>query len=881
MPGPETTPLSPGGTAERQIRRRRRPALSCLECRRRKTKCDRNEPCSHCVNGRMKCSFQTFRQGSAPPHQAEPQHGAGISWTSTPTPSSSHHAPAQVNFNAPIGPVADGESRNNSQSRGAIPQTSPAAPGPRRNVPPEAADPNLFWSLLQRVQKLESSSSPTVPGPGQAAAPASASRPGNHSVNVNDLSSTGRDILTRQSGLQHSQVVLDKSRVLRWSHWLGTAKEFTPIIACYTAICGSHGHMGEGGDGRASPFRRPEIAPLVTETGILLQKCKSIARALKTERPSRSLFFPSPNPNSEAALLDPPPRDVSDTMVSLYFDYFESTHRILHAPTFRREYEQFWDGQAKETNIIKIELRLKILLVVGLGFSLYDDKQNPSSHTDATSAAMRPKIHHWIHATQTWLSGPLEKDRLDIQGLQIHCLAIMARQVFSVGGDLVWMTMGSLMHKAMQMGLHRDPKHIPRMSILEAETRRRLWASILEMIAQSSLDSAMPPRISDEEYDTSAPGNFDDDEIDTDGSEDGGGWDRGVRPRSRETFTQTSMQLLLLDSLATRLRILRLLNGLKDELSYLDVPALSSEITDFLRASNKFASRNRKKHPSSGPGTTPFHRALLDYLVRRFLIPLHCPFASIARSNPLFHYSLAVSLDSALALISPSRGPRPAAADADKSNNNNNNNNNSDGDEDDKFAGIMAIGGGLFREGIRYASTVVSLELLAQTEAQARDGTLHSANHVRGREVLKAAVRDTARLSVERIRKGETNVKSHMFLAMILAQADAMEDCGEEDDGDGDGDGDGGMQLRVARSARDSVEFCHELLKERLAAAAGSSCRGGGDGRGGGGDRGDLETQSQMEDTPGLTLTTVDERQEGFDGFDMDLELFLPDAGFS
>ena len=30
------------------VRKRRRPALSCVECRRRKIKCDRNYPCNHC-----------------------------------------------------------------------------------------------------------------------------------------------------------------------------------------------------------------------------------------------------------------------------------------------------------------------------------------------------------------------------------------------------------------------------------------------------------------------------------------------------------------------------------------------------------------------------------------------------------------------------------------------------------------------------------------------------------------------------------------------------------------------------------------------------------------------------------------------------------------
>jgi hypothetical protein len=86
----------------------------------------------------------------------------------------------------------------------------------------------------------------------------------------------------------------------------------------------------------------------------------------------------------------------------------------------------------------------------------------------------RNMVHQWVYAAQTWLSGPLEKDRLNLTGLQVYCLTILARQVFSVGGDLIWISMGSLIHMAIQIGLHRDPKHLPPMSILQAEIRRRL-----------------------------------------------------------------------------------------------------------------------------------------------------------------------------------------------------------------------------------------------------------------------------------------------------------------------------------------------------------------------------------------------------------------------
>ena len=40
-------------------RKRRRPALSCIECRRRKIKCDRNMPCNHCTQSKnAACSYK-------------------------------------------------------------------------------------------------------------------------------------------------------------------------------------------------------------------------------------------------------------------------------------------------------------------------------------------------------------------------------------------------------------------------------------------------------------------------------------------------------------------------------------------------------------------------------------------------------------------------------------------------------------------------------------------------------------------------------------------------------------------------------------------------------------------------------------------------------
>ncbi|KAJ5597966.1 hypothetical protein N7537_008050 [Penicillium hordei] len=308
------------------------------------------------------------------------------------------------------------------------------------------------------------------------------------------------------------------------------------------------------------------------------------------------------------------------------------------------------------------------------------------------------------------------------------------------------------------------------------------------------------------ESDTEAPSNINDDEIDETTTV--------LRPHPKGTYTAASFQILLLDSLPVRLRILHLLTSLNTQISYLDVLALSSELRNASRAYHSFVKENESS------SITPFHQNLLDYLVRRFMIPLHCHFTNKARTNPLFAFSLKVSLETAMTLVSP--------------------------EPDEAFSKLIVNGGGLFREGIWCAMAVIAIELLAQLEAQHIEGTLHrNFDYI---TLLKRFVNDMITLSSERIRHGETNIKGHMFLSMILAKVEAVQagaDC----------------ELSIARSAKDSLEFCHGLLL----AQADSSLLGGPNNTG-------FASGSSLDDGP-----------EGPDsGYDLDLDwdFLLPDAGF-
>jgi hypothetical protein len=182
---------------ERQLRRRRRPALSCFECRRRKIKCDRNDPCAHCVSTRTQCNYKVC--SNEPVIQQQPQQAS--SWNSTSRPlayaTSLLDQPQYISTNRPITEHDNHPSTPRVVAAAGLNDT-PNNFGRNHNAEPD------FQHLLQRIQMLEESSA-SGPTPG--------------------LAESCRDILARQCGLQDSQIFLNKTRIIKWSHWLGTGQE--------------------------------------------------------------------------------------------------------------------------------------------------------------------------------------------------------------------------------------------------------------------------------------------------------------------------------------------------------------------------------------------------------------------------------------------------------------------------------------------------------------------------------------------------------------------------------------------------------------------------------------------------------------------------------
>ncbi|GAW20568.1 hypothetical protein ANO14919_100760 [Xylariales sp. No.14919] len=691
-------------------RQRRRLPRSCEECRRRKVKCDRNHPCSHCVLTKCRCLYNVGQR----PLAGHPERlGRGGSFYDNRLPAE-RSVDTTLDFNlAPRQRLSFDSSSSVFGSAGAEshavshPTSHPAGfPGTNdfeaagftgRARSPKGATPQSKSSSTLEASRAPAPLTPSY-GHGDTAA-----------------------------------LVLNKSRLFGRTHWTNAVHEFKKIASFTRSEARNTAEQVAG-------------PPLKTAIRTLMQQCKQLSRNAKTPRPGRLLSCPEPIVSS---------LETADHLVHLYESNFEDAFRILHKPSFRREYERYKTAPADVADVTILKIQLVIAIGCGLCPELGDAREVYGS------------ARRWLYAAQDWLSAPVEKNRLSLAAIQVHCLLILARQVLSVGGDLSWVAIGTLLRSAVQMGLHRDPKHFPQMSVFQAEMRKRLWATILELNAQASLDSGMPPGISYDDFDTGPPANINDEDIDETTTP--------ATPHNEAAATDASLQRFLLQNLPPRLEMLRRLNGPGSALNDETMSTLSAKLSSACREAS-----SSTLAPTSPPASSRgFRQNMASLLLRRFLLILHRPLAGRIHENALYYRSRKVSFDSAMALLRP-----PSPSDA-------------------AFAHLMRRGGGLFKSCLNHVSLALASELLIEIEEQGP--SLY-------REMLVDAVAEARQRWVERLELGDTNVMLHMKLSIVLSQAGA-----------GAGGEDGGasaalLQQRMAQSAKDSLEMCYGLIKANLGA---------------------------------------------------------------
>ncbi|KAK2035186.1 hypothetical protein LX32DRAFT_633694 [Colletotrichum zoysiae] len=715
----------------RNRRRSQRPTISCTLCHKRKLRCNRAKPCSSCLrsrSGAAGCVYENAitNQPNMPP--AEPLR-------------------EQSRVQSSNGPLAMDKTNQNRQD------------SQLQSLTPYGSDVSRSSSTIHPSSHSHYQQSPApAPWPSPSLAPA----PGADSdmeVISSRLGGTIHILSLRDASSSHNgpQPIANslslKTRLLGQSHWaVSTAHLVRDII---------------------TTLGRCEGAPDTTWAGI--EKCKSLARHIKARR---APAWPS-SPTSKL-----PPKDVADALVDNYLRTTESIYRILHLPTFRKEYEALWATSTPPDPGFLTQLKL----VLAIGAVIYDDH-----------FSLRKYAICWVYEAQVWLAGPNFKHQLNIQSFQNNLLLLFAQERVGVSSDSMWISSGTLLRKAMQMGLHTDPSRLPIRSAYAAEMRRRLWNTVIEVNLQASLTSGGAPLISLSDFNTTPPGNFDDEQLEAD----------GAICKSPTTFTQVSIAIALRQTFPHRLAVVKFLNDLHNSPgTYEEALRLDAELREAYRG----LSRNLRAAYSSSSSSSSRHAhsemQLTDFLMHRYIVSLHAPYFGPALSHSTaYAYSQKAVVEFSLRLwraafpsLTPPHGTSQPSSNRDTV----------DGESD--IPRLASCSSGFYPTVTFHAALLIALELRSQLQEEDQYcilGPTHLRLH------LLSVLEDARAWCLRVIEAGETNVKGYLLMSLLAAQVDGMTRGLKGDEVVGE----------LVKAVAGVEERCLPML-ERMAEAVGSDTTG-------------------------------------------------------
>jgi hypothetical protein len=179
-----------------------------------------------------------------------------------------------------------------------------------------------------------------------------------------------------------------------------------------------------------------------------------------------------------------PDRSTVDKVIKEYFDTFETSYRILHAPEFYARYRSYWDAaRAPDSEMDAIVLAI---LACTLCISTLDN-----TRYDINGSTFRAKAIVWIKACEAWLKLQSNKHK-SLATIQVRCLRLLALSTTCAKTKEYYQEVQQVMAFMRSSGMHRDPSILDsRCSVFYGEMRRRLWATVMELELQASVDKGM------------------------------------------------------------------------------------------------------------------------------------------------------------------------------------------------------------------------------------------------------------------------------------------------------------------------------------------------------------------------------------------------------
>ncbi|PYH98263.1 hypothetical protein BO71DRAFT_371435 [Aspergillus ellipticus CBS 707.79] len=600
---PDSKPLLDPQSQQPRVRKRRRRTMACMQCRSRKLRCDREYPvCGRCQKSKTpsRCTYEDGFLWQQPNTVASPVFSDRGGPTTTVQMPPADRATAHP---TPDSGISSLPSRCQPSAVGARPveekrdkflETVLGAPKAAVNQ-----EPYVTAELLQRPRH------PPDPHP-------DAHHP--YPAEDDDIPASP----TQQLDVSPRIMMRGKETKTRFNGsgiFANLIAQFPDLRAFAEEIRQASPHLSA---------LRPDLI-----------------RVRKGVWKKKPLNMPFPVPTTATLVTMLPSRPAVDELVILYCTYIESTHRILHVPSFLKELEEFW-AQRDSPDMISPVFVVQLLLVLACAWNLADfntlQMKNDGNLKCYTAI-------EWVLHAEKWMQNHHIK-RPELTSLRLDTLMIIALNIHGMKRSQAWLATGTLVKHAMMAGFHRDPTRYTRISVFNMEMRRRIWTTILELDLQVSLERGMPPSIQAEDYDTAPALNINDSDIQEDSTE-------FPEAQPLSVMTDSSFQAVLVQSLPLRLKACALMHAPRISCRYDEILQMDHDL-------NRFLSKIPVWPVSDVDDVQTAHRivlsrALLENKIGHSLLSIHTPFAIEAPRGSLFAPSARARLEAASMILSTQR----------------------------------------------------------------------------------------------------------------------------------------------------------------------------------------------------------------------------------
>lgn len=307
-----------------------------------------------------------------------------------------------------------------------------------------------------------------------------------------------------------------------------------------------------------------------------------------------------------------PDEETSDRLIHAYLETVETTYRIVHVPSFWKEYQSF----VMDRKTARPAFIILMFLMMSTASCLSEDK---STHV-GDSAVVRERAALWIEVSERWLQNQSHK-QIYLAIWQIRCLLLLSKQVNVIKKKRIWTEAGTLLRQAMAAGFHRDPGNLgQKCTGFDHEMRRRLWTTITELELQASIDRGMPSALAGVSSDCARVQNIDDNDLKDEA-------DDTSRSKNWDLYTASSYLHVSKSSFNLRATLNSLVNNL-------GLPLQWEQVVDYeelVKAELENLPSWMRSDLNSDAGA--LSGAILQIQLQQLLILLHMPFARKMDSN--------------------------------------------------------------------------------------------------------------------------------------------------------------------------------------------------------------------------------------------------------